>query len=53
MFPNARLETTPAGSYWLIPERDLEGLEPPKMGRPPKAKETDSKASKKKKGKER
>jgi excisionase family DNA binding protein len=35
-FPNARSEETPRGPVWLIPESDLEGFEPPKMGRPPK-----------------
>lgn len=34
VFPNAHLETTPAGSYWLIPESDLKDFQPPKMGRP-------------------
>ena len=35
-FPNARSEETPRGPVWLIPESDLEGFEPPKMGRPRK-----------------
>jgi hypothetical protein len=35
-FPNAYLEDTPRGAVWLIPERDLEGFESPKMGRPKK-----------------
>ena len=47
-FPNARLEDTPLGSYWVIPESDLDGFQPPKQGRPPKAKaNSGSKAGKK------
>jgi hypothetical protein len=42
VFPNARLEETIAGSFWVIPEGDLKGFQPPERGRPPK------KASKKK-----
>lgn len=41
LFPHARSEETPRGPVWLIPESDLEGFEPPKMGRPPKP-ETES-----------
>jgi hypothetical protein len=49
-FPNARLEDTPRGPVWVIPESDLNGFEPPAMGRPPKPKqEKTSKASKKSK----
>ena len=33
-FPNARIEKSPVGDYWLIPESDLKDFEPPKMGRP-------------------
>jgi hypothetical protein len=48
-FKNARQVDTPRGAVWLIPESDLKGFEPPKMGRPPKAKdETASKVSRKK-----
>jgi hypothetical protein len=36
-FANARLVEHPRGDYWVIPEKDLSGFEPPKMGRPPKA----------------
>jgi hypothetical protein len=51
-FKNARQVDTPRGAVWLIPESDLKGFKPPKMGRPPKAKvEMDSKADKKKGGK--
>lgn len=35
-FKHAHLENHPRGSYWVIPERDLRGFEPPKMGRPAK-----------------
>lgn len=31
-FPNAKLVESPLGDYWLIPETDLEGFEPPKPG---------------------
>lgn len=37
-FPGAKLEETPVGSYWLIPETDLEGFSIGKAGRPPKVK---------------
>lgn len=40
-FPNAQQ----VGRDWVIPESDLKDFEPPKMGRPPKAKDA-SKASK-------
>jgi hypothetical protein len=33
LFPNARLEASPAGSYWLIPVSDTDGFDPPKPGR--------------------
>jgi excisionase family DNA binding protein len=36
-FPGAKLEETPVGSYWLIPDTDLEGFSMGKAGRPPKA----------------
>jgi len=39
MFPNARLETSPFGSYWLIPESDLINFKEPKNGRPKKKKD--------------
>lgn len=35
-FPNAYRQTTPFGSYWLIPETDLRTFEKPTQGRPPK-----------------
>lgn len=37
-FPNARLEETPRGGVWLIPEKDLRGFQEPQMGRPTKEK---------------
>jgi hypothetical protein len=35
------------GNVWYIPESDLEGFEPPKMGRPPNPKNDKAKLSKK------
>jgi excisionase family DNA binding protein len=37
-FPGARVEESPVGDYWLIPESDLKNFEKPELGRPPKAK---------------
>jgi hypothetical protein len=39
LFPNAYLEETARGSVWMIPETDLKGFVPPKMGRPRKPRE--------------
>ena len=36
LFPNARLEETIVGSFWVIPESDLKGFKPPERGRPSK-----------------
>ncbi len=36
-FPGARIEASPVGDYWLIPEKDLAGFKPPERGRPAKA----------------
>lgn len=47
-FPGAKLEESPAGSYWLIPESALVGFEKREVGRPPKPKA--AAASKKRKG---
>lgn len=33
-FPGARMEETPLGSYWLIPESDIANFEMGKRGRP-------------------
>ena len=33
-FPNARQEETPFGSYWLIPQKDVDQFKRPKVGRP-------------------
>ena len=33
LFKNARKENSPRGEYWIIPEADLEGFEPPPKGR--------------------
>ncbi len=51
LFPNATVTETPRGPYWEIPESDLEGFKPPKMGRPLKAKAETPKAGKKRGGK--
>jgi excisionase family DNA binding protein len=40
VFPNARLQTTPLGDVYQIPESDLVVFTPPKMGRPAKKKKT-------------
>lgn len=34
LFPNARLESSVAGSVWLIPEDDLKEFKKPEKGRP-------------------
>jgi hypothetical protein len=34
LFPNAYQDETARGPVWMIPESDLAGFEPPKMGRP-------------------
>jgi hypothetical protein len=34
LFPNAKLEDTILGKVWLIPEKDVEGFQKPKKGRP-------------------
>ncbi len=34
LFPNARQIDTPRGSYWLIPETDLQGFAQPERSRP-------------------
>lgn len=36
LFPNARLEESPVGSYWLVPESDFRNFTEPKQGRPRK-----------------
>ena len=41
-FPGARVEVSPVGDYWLIPERDLEDFTPPKRGAPKKPKAGDA-----------
>lgn len=51
LFPNAYLHETPLGALWMIPAKDLDNFEQPKMGRPPKAKAEASKVGKKRGGK--
>jgi hypothetical protein len=36
-FPNARLDQTPRGDFWVVPESDLEGFVPPRRGPKPQA----------------
>jgi hypothetical protein len=31
-FPNARLDETPRGSFWVVPESDLKGFVQPRRG---------------------
>jgi hypothetical protein len=31
-FPNAKLEQTPAGTYWTVPEQDINDFKLPKPG---------------------
>ena len=45
-FPNARLEETPIGPVWLVPQSDLNAFKRPAMGRPPQKKPAKSKAKK-------
>jgi excisionase family DNA binding protein len=49
-FHGARLEGSPVGDYWLIPEKDLKDFQPPKRGRVPKLKTGVAKSAKKKGG---
>jgi hypothetical protein len=42
-FAKARLEQTPRGDVWYIPESDLKAFKRPAMGRPRKAKRGESK----------
>lgn len=32
LFPNARLEESPVGNYWLIPASDVKNFKEPKRG---------------------
>lgn len=50
-FAGAELEETERGPVWRIPVASVRTFEPPKMGRPPKAKAEASKAGKKGSGK--
>jgi hypothetical protein len=36
LFKGARLESSPAGSYWLVPTSEIDSFQPPKAGRPSK-----------------
>jgi hypothetical protein len=46
LFPRAYMHETPLGALWMIPERDLKEFQPPRMGRPPKAKAEEPPAKK-------
>jgi hypothetical protein len=46
-FPNAHKEETPRGSYYLIPQADIDNFEKPTRGRPPKVQDEASKVGKK------
>ena len=35
-FPNARLDKTPRGDFWVVPESDLEGFVKPRRGPKPR-----------------
>lgn len=39
LLKGARLETSPLGSYWLIPVSAIDKFQPPKAGRPKKRKQ--------------
>ena len=49
-FPGARLEESPVGTYWLIPESALNGFEVRKPGRPQKQPHPPSKRGRARKG---
>lgn len=50
-FPGARVEDSPVGPYWLIPESDLKNFTKPKRGPVPKPKvESEQKPKRAKKG---
>ena len=49
-FAGAELEETERGPIWRIPLASVKTFEPPKMGRPPKAKAGASKAGNKRDG---
>jgi len=36
-FPGARVEASPVGDYWMIPEKDVRDFQPPTKGRQPKS----------------
>jgi excisionase family DNA binding protein len=50
-FPGARVENSPVGQYWLIPESDIKNFARPKRGPKPGAKATTNGNGKKKGGK--
>jgi hypothetical protein len=46
-FPGAYSQETPRGSFWLIPEKALEGFTEPPMGRPKTDKPVETKPTRK------
>jgi excisionase family DNA binding protein len=48
-FPNAEARQEVIGNVWYVPESDLEGFQPPKMGRPPSKTKANGAAPSKKK----
>lgn len=43
LFKTAKLESTPFGDVWMIPESDLDGFQPPARGNPKLLKKSASK----------
>lgn len=44
-FRNARLDKTPRGDFWVVPESDLEGFVPPRRGPKPRTQQPEEKAA--------
>lgn len=44
-FPNARLDKTPRGDFWVVPEADLEGFVPPRRGPKRRSQQPEEKAA--------
>ena len=50
-FPHARMEETPQGKVWYVPESDLKDFTPPQPGKSQKTMVSQSEKASKKKGK--
>src|SRR5262245_3596379 len=48
LLPGAKLEESPRGPYWMIPDSALQSFEKPPRGRPPKRHHDGAKPSKRK-----